>query len=269
MMQVKACRLIVDPPSSGAWNMAVDEALLHDAVENGVATLRLYQWVEPTLSLGYFQRYADRHQHTASRDSAVVRRQSGGGAILHDRELTYSVTLPAAHSLAHHAEQLYNAVHESIIAVLTPHIAAVSNAWMLRTRCTNRDMPIADERFLCFQRRARGDVVLTSNGSSSAIDSTPLDWKILGSAQRRRRGAILQHGSLLVERSAAAPELAGLNDLTGTALSAADLAARLPDYLSCALQVRLQESSLPGHIRHLATELKTRKYGIAGWTNRR
>ena len=79
--------------------MGVDEALLMDAVENGVATLRFYQWSEPTLSLGYFQRYADREQHTASRNCAVVRRQTGGGAILHDRELTYSLALPANHRI--------------------------------------------------------------------------------------------------------------------------------------------------------------------------
>ena len=77
--------------------MAVDEALLLDAAENGIATLRFYEWSEPTLSLGYFQRYDDRYSHAASRDCAIVRRQTGGGAILHDRELTYSLTLPASH----------------------------------------------------------------------------------------------------------------------------------------------------------------------------
>ena len=87
-------RLIIDPPSPGPWNMAVDEVLLMDAVENGNATLRFYQWSEPTLSLGYFQAFADRKQHFASRNCAIVRRQSGGGAILHDHELTYSFVLP-------------------------------------------------------------------------------------------------------------------------------------------------------------------------------
>ena len=57
--------------------MAVDEALLVDAAENGIATLRFYQWSEPTLSLGYFQRYDDRHQHAASRD---VRRRPPANA---------------------------------------------------------------------------------------------------------------------------------------------------------------------------------------------
>jgi lipoate-protein ligase A len=53
------CYLIVDPPADGAWNMAVDEALLERAANDGETTLRFYQWREPTLSLGYAQRYAD------------------------------------------------------------------------------------------------------------------------------------------------------------------------------------------------------------------
>src|SRR5882724_9809402 len=87
-------RLIIDPPAHGAWNMAVDEALLESAAVDGIATLRLYQWSEPTLSLGYFQPAADRQTHPASRECPLVRRASGGGAILHDRELTYSLAIP-------------------------------------------------------------------------------------------------------------------------------------------------------------------------------
>jgi len=52
------CRLIIDPPAEGAWNMAVDEALLDAAAETNMPTLRFYQWQCPTLSLGYFQQYA-------------------------------------------------------------------------------------------------------------------------------------------------------------------------------------------------------------------
>ena len=74
------CRLIVDPPLDGAWNMGFDEALLEQAADPGIATLRFYQWQEPTLSLGYFQTYDERDTHAESRQAAVVRRQSGGGA---------------------------------------------------------------------------------------------------------------------------------------------------------------------------------------------
>ncbi len=200
-------RLIIDPPQSGPWNMAVDETLLWDAVENGIATLRFYQWSEPTLSLGYFQRYADRAQHPASRDCAVVRRQTGGGAILHDRELTYSLALPAGHSLARHAPCLYEAVHAAFIAALTTLQPVQSPLW-IRGKLTESSGAGADDSFLCFQRQSPGDVVLAPAGHGPT-------WKVLGSAQRRHRGAILQHGSLLVQQSPAAPELPGLYDLNG------------------------------------------------------
>ncbi|HEY1784986.1 MAG TPA: lipoate--protein ligase family protein, partial [Pirellulales bacterium] len=83
------CRLLVDAPASGAWNMAVDEALVDDAAERGTCWLRFYGWSEPTLSLGYFQGHAERLVHRPSRHCPLVRRASGGGAILHDAEITY------------------------------------------------------------------------------------------------------------------------------------------------------------------------------------
>src|ERR1700690_2091076 len=98
-LSLTRCHLIVDPPGEGAWNMALDEALLEAAQNEGIATLRFYSWREATLSLGYFQGAADRRLHQASADCASVRRASGGGAILHDCELTYSIALPCGHLL--------------------------------------------------------------------------------------------------------------------------------------------------------------------------
>src|SRR5687768_10145995 len=114
---LRECRVMIDPPSGGAWNMGVDEALLESAAA-GVATLRFYQWSEPTLSLGYFQPYGDRQLHAPSRPAACVRRTTGGGAILHDRELTYSFATPATARFSASAEAYYAAFHETLIAVL-------------------------------------------------------------------------------------------------------------------------------------------------------
>src|SRR5438046_652255 len=108
---LNALQLIVDPPSAGAWNMGIDEMLMERAAEQGIGTLRFYEWSPATLSLGYFQNAADRAAHVASREAVLVRRSSGGGAILHDRELTYSISLPTAHPLAADPETLYRLVH--------------------------------------------------------------------------------------------------------------------------------------------------------------
>ncbi len=269
------CRLIIDPPAAGAWNMAVDEVLLVDAADAGVPTLRFYQWSEPTLSLGYFQRYDDRHQHAASRNCRLVRRQTGGGAILHDRELTYSLALPAAHPLARQVSKLYAAVHDAFIGA----IEAAQPAGAQRGKLFRRDKPgllaAAGEPFLCFQRQAEGDVVVVAESAedhaSSVGDSAKPTAcnKILGSAQRRHRGAVLQHGSLLLERSPAAPELPGLADLAALSLNLAQLTESLGVRLVAALEVSLSDSRLPPALESKAGNLTNTKFGSQGWTNRR
>src|ERR1700693_6058709 len=89
-------RLLLDPPAAGAWNMAVDEVLLDgSAAGSAPPTLRFYQWAPPCLSLGYFQAFDVVDVAGCRRLGVdVVRRPTGGRAILHDRELTYSVALP-------------------------------------------------------------------------------------------------------------------------------------------------------------------------------
>src|SRR6202022_2425224 len=89
-------RLLLDPPATGAWNMAVDEVLLDGvAVGSAPPSLRFYEWAPPCLSLGYFQPFEVVDvDGCRSLGVDVVRRPTGGRAILHDRELTYSVALP-------------------------------------------------------------------------------------------------------------------------------------------------------------------------------
>jgi lipoate-protein ligase A len=259
------CRLLVDLPQSGPWNMAVDEALLADAAANGTACLRFYEWNQPTLSLGYFQNYADRDQHAASQASAVVRRQSGGGAILHHRELTYSVSLPKTHTLAVDAQSLYNAVHNVIVRVLLSHLSNDSHESPIRLVGDLQNREYNDHRFLCFERRSPGDIVYTEQESRAFAD----DHKIVGSAQRRSRGAVSQHGSILLSRSECSPELAGLCDLCDTCISTTRLASELSTELPQALMVELFDWTLSDQVRQSALALETEKYGNWQWTLKR
>jgi lipoate-protein ligase A len=261
--------LIVDSPAPGAWNMAVDEALLLRAAEGDVGTLRFYRWSEPTLSLGYFQSQSDCRQHSASAGCAIVRRQTGGGAILHDRELTYSLTLPAGQPPVRNAEQLYRTVHGAFVAALQPLLTAAGDRWSMEVRAADSPLPKTGEPFLCFVRRARGDVLLTRTWPSDSPRLPDEPVKIVGSAQRRHRGAILQHGSLLLETSPFAPELPGLRDCTGLAISADQLISELASRIGQALESRLIESPLPDALWATVCRLRTEKYESPDWTFRR
>jgi lipoate-protein ligase A len=240
---------MIEGPASGAWQMALDEALLEAAAEGGTAWLRFYRWSEPTLSLGYFQPYAGRHHHVASRQCPVVRRQTGGGAILHDRELTYCLVVPLAHPLAADTTGLYRAVHEALIEVL----AEVGVCCELNAADADS---ARDEAFLCFARRARWDVLLRSA-------------KVCGSAQRRRRGAVLQHGSLLLASSPQAPELPGIFELAGRRIEPAALAARWQQAMAPRLALQVEEGSAEEPVLRRAERLVREKYADEAWNRRR
>ena len=175
-------RVLHDLPLCGAENMARDEALL-DRVGDGSSppTLRLYQWDPPTISLGYFQKYADYESlDPPAGELAVVRRPTGGGAILHDLELTYSIIIPATDPLLQRGpNRLYEIAHDVVIDCL-----AAIDVTVHRGGETDDSTPTRGP-FFCFARRHKFDVLLGSD-------------KLAGSAQRRTPSGVLQHGSIVL-----------------------------------------------------------------------
>ncbi|MBI2827373.1 MAG: lipoate--protein ligase [Planctomycetia bacterium] len=243
-------RLLECPPARGDWNMAVDAALLERAAATGQVSLRFYAWEEPTLSLGYFQAIGGRRSHPPSNACPIVRRPTGGGAIVHDRELTYSLVMPRASKYARDASALYRLVSGSLVDAL--------GDWGVKALlCENPPrLPAADEPFLCFQRRSGWDVLV---GGA----------KIAGSAQRRRQGAVLGHGSVLLSRSAAAPELAGLVEVSGVAIPSAALGAAWQERLAKACRISWRLGLLDETEIELARRLVDEVYGSERWTRRR
>lgn len=243
------CRWLLDPPADGAWNMAVDEVLLLHAAREGVWSLRFYGWSEATVSLGYFQPIDERQSHAASRHCPVVRRPSGGGAIVHDRELTYSLAAPIGRA-ADTGRRLYCLLHAALAEMLC------------RLGVEARLCPAASSHggprgpFLCFQRRAEGDVLF---GHA----------KLIGSAQRRFQNAVLQHGSLLLCASPAAPELPGVESLTSVRLTADEWRARVGEAIAAAFDLRLNSSRLSDDEHDEAHALSREKYGLPAWNHRR
>ncbi len=243
-------RLICDEPGRGDWNMAVDEMLLEAARQADRPVLRFYRWSSPTLSLGYFQGLAERRAHGASASCPLVRRASGGGAILHDRELTYSFVVRDEGIGGHRA--LYDAFHETLVEVL----ADWGILGTLFSAAGVAGKPEAASPFLCFQRRAEGDVLVEGA-------------KVCGSAQRRHRGAILQHGSVLLRQSPQAPELPGLLELTGFELEPDVVRERWCARLSARLAVNWRIGPLSTVEIERALSVQSDKFGSESWTGRR
>lgn len=248
--ELHRCRLIVDEACDGAWNMAVDEVLLGTSAERGEPCLRFYRWATPTVSLGYFQPLAQKQAHTTAANCLVVRRPTGGGAIVHDAELTYSFCVPRGHALAADAMTLYRAIHGSLIAAL--------DDLSVQAELSEADSGVSpeDEPFLCFQRRAKGDVLVRGT-------------KIGGSAQRRPDAAILQHGSVLLHASPAAPELPGIAELTGRAIDPQELIDAWTPRIAERLGVSFQAEAYNKAEIDAANQLVESRYGQDAWNARK
>lgn len=194
-----------DAPADGPTNMALDEALADEACRRGAVLVRVSTWARPEVSLGAFQRFADARACAALGGLPISRRPSGGGAIVHGSDVTLAIAVPRGHALASSAQPLYDAAHGAMVEALAGRGIA-ARRWS--GAGPGADPP--DGPLLCFDRRSPGDVVVADAGAARG------DRKILGSAQRRLRGAVLQHGSLLLAANGAvgpAARHAGLADL--------------------------------------------------------
>lgn len=195
--------------------MALDEALMARARRTGETVLRTYSWCAPTLSLGRNQRARDEYDDGTLRDAgvAVVRRPTGGRALLHHREVTYSVTAPLT------AGETVAAAYSRINALLVNALDILGVPTEIAAPGMRAAIPTARP---CFAEPARGELVCAGR-------------KLVGSAQWRDDGALLQHGSILVDddqaaigrlmRRASGPEAAPatLRDVLGRAPTHAEV----------------------------------------------
>lgn len=174
-------RLLHHPAQPGAWNMAADAAILENVIGgHSPATLRLYDWDPACLSLGFAQLFADvDEQALTTHGWHVVRRPTGGRAILHTDELTYSVIGPSDEPrLLGGVLESYKRLSEGLMKSLLLLGLPVERQPMREGNGFGAlDNPV------CFE--VPSDYEITLNGK-----------KIIGSAQARKKGGVLQHGSL-------------------------------------------------------------------------
>lgn len=235
-------RLLSHPPSGGAWNMSVDAALLA-AAEAGATgpVLRFYGWDRPCLSLGYAQQvdYSMDMDFIERTGASIVRRPTGGRAILHYDEVTYSLTLPSSSAHYGSLKEVYGLVSAAIRrgledcgVALDPESGGVG----------------VKRSPLCFAFKARHEITVGGR-------------KVAGSAQRRLKSSTLQHGSISLSvdagrvlscfrwederaRIAAAESFGGINDLTGLRLSGAEVRASIVKAFKNMYGIDFEDSAL-------------------------
>ena len=175
----KTWRLYISPPAAGAWNMAVDEAILENVVRgDSPPTLRLYAWNPPCLSLGRSQPFANANITALKKNGwDILRRATGGRAILHTDELTYSIIAPKDNfHISGSVLESYKYLAKALLTALEDLGAEVE---------MKKEEKKGGVGFnpVCFE-------------TPSAYEITVNGKKLIGSAQARQKGGILQHGSL-------------------------------------------------------------------------
>ncbi|MDX2140344.1 MAG: lipoate--protein ligase family protein [Chloroflexota bacterium] len=265
-------RLIGDSPAIGAYNMAVDEAILRRvAAGEQPPTLRLYAWHPPCLSLGYGQRAREvDFERLAARGWNCVRRMTGGRAILHTDELTYSLTLPLAHPLAQQdVVESYRQISEALLSALRA-LGAQPAADKLAEGVKSSD-PV------CFETPSHYEITVDGR-------------KLVGSAQARKHGGLLQHGTLPLTGDIAricdvlvyideAARVAAKTHIRSRALTLADALGRSVSWGEVAetvavafretFAIELEQTLLSDEEQQAAAIIARDVYGAEDWTFRR
>ena len=248
-------RLIVDGDGSAAFNMAKDEAILR-GVEQGLEgpTLRLYGWNGPALSVGRYQGVDVIARVAGESGIAVVRRITGGRAVIHDMELTYSVICDYSHELFTYGIQgAYRAISQCIVKALKD----IGVDAELMPVGSGRQMRKKDS---CFHAPARFEVMAGGR-------------KIVGSSQRRFKGALLQHGSILlgmdtaltdrVFGDGASKRMSWISEFTGS--SAEDLKQALTQRVAEGLDIVFDKTVPFQGEEALIDSLMQSRYLNSGW----
>lgn len=283
-------RLLLDEPSSGAWNMAVDESLLLSHTPGAAPVLRFYGWNPPCVSLGRFQSPLTSHPQN------FVRRPTGGRAIWHQHEITYAVILreELLPRELHSIIGSYQWLSRAFIAGLETLGVQAQLAPGENHRQEKRSLePQAGEhrlQELLSPEQGTGEAVAATHSTShkaaarvencfasAARSDFVVDGrKLIGAAQCRKYGAILQHGSILLslDRAAWQREIGGSMESTvaldelGVQAPQSQIIAALCEGVQQVLGANLQASELSGPECELAAHLERTKYGNDEWNFR-
>ena len=254
-------RRIDHEPAPGAWNMAVDEALLEACMAGapGFPCVRFYTWNPPALSLGFHQEARGAADLRALQDLGVdlVRRPTGGRAVLHERELTYAVIASSRRGpLAGPVMTTYRRISEALVQGL-------------RRLQVPAELAAGDPR--AGKRATEPCFSLLSASEISAAGA-----KLAGSVQLQRGGCLLQHGSIPLSLDRQRVEHAtggrlagparGVEQILGRAVEFRELADALAAGFAGQLGMRVRPGELDSSEEAAAERLVVQRYGRPEWS---
>ena len=268
-------RLIKDTYHTGFMNMAIDEAIMIAHREGLVPpTIRFYQWSPPAVSLGYFQNLKKEIDVDSCRNLGIdiVRRPTGGKAVLHDKELTYSFTIRENHPLVNNSIlETYKKISGGIIKGLF-YLGVTADLVPLREKSKIHH---SDLKSICFSVPSQYEVQVEGK-------------KIVGSAQVRKREIVLQHGSLLIElekdklfsvfnfpstqireRLKTKFNATSLEEILKRKITFSELSAILPRGFEKEFGVKLLEGQITEEEEKISQELLENKYLTYEWNYQR
>lgn len=232
--------------------MALDEALL--LLPRGHAVvLRFYDWNPPGLSLGYFQKHSEPPaDRTAEFGAVLTRRATGGGAILHMGEVTFSISGDeGSPPFDLTVEESYHAIHGAVAGGLAEF--GIESA-------VRKEAPVSQG---CEEAAGRCFYEVTG------FDLIAGGRKLAGSAQRRMAGRVLHHGSIPVDPNPMTPSAACVSELAGRPLSREEILAALGRGFESFFGITLREWTPSDALERAAARILREKYGTREWIERR
>jgi lipoate-protein ligase A len=261
-------RLILEPhPQDGALNMATDEALLREvAAHRSPPTLRLYAWSSPAMTLGRGQPFADADVAALHADGiTLLRRATGGTAVLHEDELAYTV------AVTNDEPRLTGDIVESYRGLSAALLYALEKIGLRNAEAsTHADAHREPRSPVCFELPSDYEITVGQR-------------KLFGSAQMRIRGGILQHGTLPLSGDIARisdyltahppaerirAHALTLCDALGREIAWHEIADALVEGFAATLNLTLTSAPLLPAERHLIDQLVAEKYTNPAWTGR-
>jgi len=246
-MTTPCCRVLPFHVADGAWQMAADEVLL-EAAAAGTASLRFYGWPRTNLSVGYFQNAVECQAYPGLADLPLVRRASGGTALVHHLEVTYAVGLPGGKPWQIPGEPWARRMHQLIAAAL--------GTFGIKTRLCGPSEERKLGEVLCFLHQTPDDLLLDGH-------------KVVGSAQRKQRGALMQHGGILLAQSPVTPELPGIRELTGVDMTATVVSTAVEAEMTRSLGWMLKPENWEPAEKQRIDELMRTRYASGAWNHKR